>query len=136
MWKKKYFPGLREECWVNNKMKAKEVLKLSSSSHREVEGCTEAKEGKAQRRQLSVQTRRKGQCKINLSGRIGQAMGRNQGGMAPYTISDSRYLDFYFSLIKIYGTKLICPFINTYVLSSDTSSAQSPYQCALCVCLT
>lgn len=30
----------REKCWVNNKMKAKEVLKLSSSPHKEAEGCT------------------------------------------------------------------------------------------------
>lgn len=80
MWKKKIFCRLeREKCWVNNKMKAKEVLKLSSSSHREVEGCTEAKGGKTQRGQISVQTRRKAQCKIKPSGRIGQAMGSSQG---------------------------------------------------------
>lgn len=103
-------------------MKAKEVFKLSSSSHWRWEGCTEAKEGKTQRRQLSVQTKRKVQYEIKPSGRIGQAMGRNQGEMAPYIIS--RYLDFYFSLIKIYGTKLICLFINTYALSSDIGSAQ------------
>lgn len=134
MWKKKYLAGLREKCWVNNKTKAKEVLKLSSSSHREVEGCSEAKEGKTQRRQLSVQTKRKAQYKIKSSGRIGQATGRNQGEMAPYIIS--RYLHFYLSLIKIYGTKLICIFINAYALSSDIGSAQSLYQCVLCLCLT
>lgn len=113
----------KEKCWVNNKIKAKEDLKLSSSSHRQAEGCTEAKEGKTQRRQLSVQTKRKAQYKIKPSGRIGQAMGRNQGEMAPYIISDFRYLDSYFSLIKIYGTKFICLLINTYALSSDIGSA-------------
>lgn len=117
----------REKCWVNNKMRAEEVLKLSSSSHREVEGRAEAKDGKTQRRQLSVQTKRKAQYKIKLSGRIGQAMGRSQGEMPPYIIS--RYLDFYLSLIKIYDTQLICLFINTYALSSDLGSAQSSCQC-------
>lgn len=100
MWKKKLCGRLeREKCWVNNKMKAKEVLKLSSSSHRQAEGCTEAREGKTQRKQLSAQTKRKAQYKLKPFGRIGQAMGRNQGEVAPYIIRDFRYLDCYFSLI-------------------------------------
>lgn len=125
----------REKCWVNNKWRQKKSLSCPPVLTKRRKDA-HAKEGETQRRQLSVQTKRKAQYKIKPSGRIGQAMGRSQGEMTPYIVNDFRYLDFYFFLIQIYSTKLICLFINTYALSSDIGSARSSYQCVLCLCLT